>query len=458
MMPEHAVTRFPVDRAGDVPLVEATARGDRAAMAELWDRYADFVRGVLHGANGPNGAIEDLTQKVFLAFVKSAATVATGAKLRGFLARVAVRLAALENRRRRVRRWLVLSPAGELPERAAAAHAAAGEEILAALERVLAGLSRRRRMAFVLRHVQEMEVPEVAAALDLSQSTLSRELQRVRDCLLRASAREPALAAYLASRCRTNADPKRDDAIEHLAELDGSRALAATTHVQRHLSRQRFLARVELEGGASRFSVWRWAVPALAAVCSAAALLLFFRTPALTFEVRGTELGGRYVSATETHPAELRFSDDSILVAAPGSRLRVEDINPYGARVLIERGQISVHVTRESSTAWTFGAGPFEVRVTGTRFDLAWDPSRETCDLTLREGSVEVRGMAGSGPLRMRAGQHFQGDARLGTMQVLALEPSLPLVSSASSALAPRHAPAPSAIAEALEPAEPVLR
>jgi RNA polymerase sigma-70 factor (ECF subfamily) len=199
-LPAPTVARFPVDRAGDALLVEAAARGDRSAMAEVWDRHADFVRSVLHGALGPDSAIEDLTQEVFLAFVRGAATVADGAKLRGFLAGVAVRLAAMEIRRRRVRRWLLLSPTGELPERAAPAHDAEGKEILTALARVLAGMNQRRRMAFVLRHVQEMEMLEVAAALDISESTLRRELQRAREQLLRAAAREPALAAYLASR------------------------------------------------------------------------------------------------------------------------------------------------------------------------------------------------------------------------------------------------------------------
>ena len=199
-MPRPAVTRFPVDRAGDALLVEAAARGDRAAMAEVWDRYSDFVRGVLHGSLGRDGAIEDLTQEVFLAFVKSAGTVTDGAKLRGFLAGVAVRLAAMEIRRRRVRRWLLLSPTGELPERAALSHDAEGKEVLAALERVLSGMNQRRRMAFVLRHVQEMEMLEVAAALDISESTLRRELLRAREHLLRAAGREPALSSYLSSR------------------------------------------------------------------------------------------------------------------------------------------------------------------------------------------------------------------------------------------------------------------
>lgn len=248
-------------------------------------------------------------------------------------------------------------------------------------------------------------------------------------------------------------EPEPHEAIEHLAELERSAALAKPTEMQRRLSRQRFLARIEIEGVAPHLPVWRWTIAAAAVVCLAAALLLFLRARSLTFEVRGAELSRKYVSAPETRPAELRFSDDSTLVATPGSRLRVEGTNPHGARVLIERGRASVHVVHQSSSAWTFAAGPFEVQVTGTRFDLSWDPASETCDLTLQEGSVEVRGPSGSGPVVVRAGQRFQGDARRRTMQVLAPESSVVPVPSASSAAFPPATPSAAAIAEATEPA-----
>jgi RNA polymerase sigma-70 factor (ECF subfamily) len=198
--PTLAVVVFPVDRTGDAQLVEAAARGDRGAMAEVWDRYSDFVRRVLHGALGRDGAIEDLTQEVFLAFVRGAKTVSDGAKLRGFLAGIAVRLAAMEIRRRRVRRWLTLSPTGDLPEPPAPQRDRDGQEVLAALDRVLLRLSQRRRMAFILRHVQELEMSEVAVALSISESTLRRELGRAREHVRRGAAREPALADYLARR------------------------------------------------------------------------------------------------------------------------------------------------------------------------------------------------------------------------------------------------------------------
>src|SRR5690606_647493 len=181
----------------DASLVAGAASGDRDAVAAIWDRYSSFVRGVVYGALGPDQAVEDLVQEVFLAFLRSAARIQDGAALRGYLAGMAVRQVAQEIRRRKVRRLVGLSPTGELPERPASPADSEHREALAALHRVLNRLSERRRMAFVLRHVQGLEMLEAAAALGVSESTLRRELSSARQYIDGASKSEPALAAFL---------------------------------------------------------------------------------------------------------------------------------------------------------------------------------------------------------------------------------------------------------------------
>jgi ferric-dicitrate binding protein FerR (iron transport regulator) len=219
------------------------------------------------------------------------------------------------------------------------------------------------------------------------------------------------------------AEPIFDDALERIAELARRAAARSTTDAGEALSQQRFLARLDFELLSPRrqWTAWSWLLPTAGLPCVAVAIALLWRRPALTFTVDGAEQSGQYVSAIERAPVTLRFSDASSVVATPGSRLRIEDTTPRGARVLLERGEASVRVVHSSSTAWTFAVGPFEVHVTGTRFDLSWDPAQEKCEVTLREGSVEIRGPSGSGPIVLRGQQRFRGDAKQHSMQVLEL-------------------------------------
>ncbi len=193
--PVPAVVPFPAEKRSDASLVAGAAAGERDALAAIWDRYSALVRGVLYGALGSDPELEDLVQDVFMALLKGAARIQDGAALRGYLASMAVRVAAQEIRRRRVRRLVGLSPTGEVPDRGIDRVDVEHREVLRALHRVLQRLSARRRMAFVLRHVQGLEMLEVAAALNVSESTVRRELESARALLLKS--REPALREFL---------------------------------------------------------------------------------------------------------------------------------------------------------------------------------------------------------------------------------------------------------------------
>ena len=202
LAPQHhrGVTRFPQERWSDAQLVADVARGDRQALGIVWDRHSTFVRGILHGALGADGAVEDLLQEVFLAFFRGAAKMRDGGALRGYLIGVAVRQAALELRKRKVRRAVGLSATGELPEVPSAPADDEGREALRALYRILDRLGTQRRLAFVLRYVQGMDFPEVAAAMRTSESSARRELARAQAQLEALARREPSLARYLALR------------------------------------------------------------------------------------------------------------------------------------------------------------------------------------------------------------------------------------------------------------------
>jgi RNA polymerase sigma-70 factor (ECF subfamily) len=195
---QHPVSRFPNERLGDSELVEAIARGDVAAVGTVWDRYSDVVRSVIRSNLGFDPAVEDLLQEVFIAFLRRAGELRDRSALRAYLVSVAVRLVLVELRRRRVRRWVTLSPKGEVPEAPQAPSDLDGALALRGLYRLLEALPPRRRVAFVMRHVQGLEVTEVAALLQISESTVKREVRRARHAIMtRAPRAEPSLWEYI---------------------------------------------------------------------------------------------------------------------------------------------------------------------------------------------------------------------------------------------------------------------
>ncbi len=172
--------------------------------------------------------------------------------------------------------------------------------------------------------------------------------------------------------------------------------------------RERIVSIAEAQTHRRGGRAWAYSSLALAAVI-VAALAIWLRQRPLRYEIiGGAGVASPYVSAPEEAPVDLRFSDGSNVRAEAGSRLRVDQTYGSGARVLLEKGAAISHVAHHKMSNWTFVAGPFEVHVIGTRFDLRWDPLSEEIDLRLREGSVEVRSPLADGPIIVRAGQRFR--------------------------------------------------
>src|SRR4051812_34332648 len=185
------------------------------------------------------------------------------------------------------------------------------------------------------------------------------------------------------------------------------------------IGRERIVAIAEARSQRPRAQKRPFALLAIAAALVAGSTLWLLRPRPLRYEVvGGSGLDGPYVSAPPAAPIDVRFSDGSNVHVEAGSRLRVDALSNHGARVLLEKGAAASHVTHDKGSSWMFVAGPFEVRVIGTRFDLSWDPLAEEFDLRLREGSVEVRSPLAGGPILIRAGQRFRATLNRRTMTV----------------------------------------
>ncbi len=193
-----AVHRLPLRGADDAVIARALAAGDEAAAAVAWDRYARLTRSVLRRSLGPFEDVEDEVQEVFLRFFRQIGELRDPGALRPFLIGIAMHVAVSSLRRRRVRRWLRLTPTGALPD-VAAEGGEGGDQAREALRRLYAILDRlddAGRLTFVLRHIEGLELVEVAEALGVSLATTKRRLAKVTACVLAMVERDPLLPDY----------------------------------------------------------------------------------------------------------------------------------------------------------------------------------------------------------------------------------------------------------------------
>jgi RNA polymerase sigma-70 factor (ECF subfamily) len=199
-LPENrseTVVAFPRSRLTDAELVHAVCAGDHDALSAIWTRYVSDVRAMIHSSLGPDPAIDDLVQEVFVGFYRNASRLENPRALRSYLLGIAARLSAFELRTRTRRfRWLRFTKSGALPD-VPAESPVEPRDSLRTLRGVLSRVPELPRMAFLLRYVEDLSPEEVAVALGVSTAKARRAITHGRERVLTLGQREPALLPYL---------------------------------------------------------------------------------------------------------------------------------------------------------------------------------------------------------------------------------------------------------------------
>ncbi len=181
----------------DEAIVARLRDGDRSAVAALFDRHAAAIERVLHRVLGLDPEIPDLLQDAFVHAMQGASRYRGDvSSLRPWLVQIAVRNARKHIRRRTTRRLLGLADVAELPD----VPAAGDPELQTTLARVYQVLDRmpaRERIPFALRHLEGMQLGEVAEACELSLATAKRRLVRARARFDALAARDAILCAWI---------------------------------------------------------------------------------------------------------------------------------------------------------------------------------------------------------------------------------------------------------------------
>jgi len=122
----------------------------------------------------------------------------------------------------------------------------------------------------------------------------------------------------------------------------------------------------------------------------------------LRFEAHGLASEGSNLVAKDV-PASLVFSDGSRVTVSPHSTLSVDLLGKRAALARLVEGRLHIAVHHEPDTNYRFLAGPYEVQVVGTEFDLEWHAQAEGLTLVMQSGEVRVLG--DGSPRQVRAGQ-----------------------------------------------------
>jgi TolA-binding protein len=130
--------------------------------------------------------------------------------------------------------------------------------------------------------------------------------------------------------------------------------------------------------------------------------------PALTYAAQGGQIvEGGYLRSDEGEHLVLRFDEGSELNFPAGTRGRLRMVDHHGATVALEQGTVDVKVVHRPHARWLIEAGPFQIHVLGTSFDVGWDSASESLDLHMRQGLVSVSGPLAEGAISVRAGQRL---------------------------------------------------
>ena len=194
-MERQAVIALPAAESREEDsLVSAARNGDRAAFGCLYDRYARMVHGILL-ARVPPREVDDLVQEVFLLALRQLHGLREVSRFGAWLGTI-TRNRANDYFRKTIPDEKVTEPVDENHAESRTTNSAADQEAAMILG-VVRGLPEAYREPLILRLVEGMTGPEIAARTGLTHGSVRVNLYRGMQ-MLREKLAEPARGASLA--------------------------------------------------------------------------------------------------------------------------------------------------------------------------------------------------------------------------------------------------------------------
>ena len=130
----------------------------------------------------------------------------------------------------------------------------------------------------------------------------------------------------------------------------------------------------------------------------------------LGFTVSSGHWEAGQLSARDTAPAAISFSDGTNFALAPGATGVLGEVDAHGAEFRLKQGHMDLSVTRRSGARWSVNAGPFKISVIGTKFSVDWQEQAQRLEVVLHKGEVHVAGPPISGLVKLAVGQRLWVD------------------------------------------------
>ena len=175
-MERQAVTVWPVSEPREEDsLVSAARDGDRAAFGRLYDRYARMVHGILL-ARVPPREVDDLVQEVFLLALRQLHGLRDVSRFGAWLGTI-TRNRANDYFRKSIPDAKINEPVSENQAESQTTNSAPEQEAAMILG-VVRGLPEAYREPLILRLVEGMTGPEIAARTGLTHGSVRVNLYR----------------------------------------------------------------------------------------------------------------------------------------------------------------------------------------------------------------------------------------------------------------------------------------
>ena len=166
------------DALGDGELVARALDGDRWSRDMLYRRHAHYLLAISARLLSSRGEAEEVVQDTFVVGFEQLGTLREPGALRGWLAQIAVSLVRRRLRKGRLLRFLGLDQPADATLEALASSTMRPDDRaeLALIDQVLRRMRADLRIAWMLRRVEGLALPDVASACTCSLATVKRRI------------------------------------------------------------------------------------------------------------------------------------------------------------------------------------------------------------------------------------------------------------------------------------------